>query len=100
MRIPSRFYNDCMLHNLLINKNIRSNNEYTDCTLLVGMLITVRERNGHQASYSEAKKMKSLALHTHDFLLFPSSSSSSSSSSFSSSSSCSSAFALMISLFF
>jgi len=26
---------------------------------------TVRERTGHPPSYAEAKKMKSLALHTH-----------------------------------
>jgi len=26
----------------------------------------VRERTGHRSSYAEAKKMKSLTLHTHD----------------------------------
>ena len=30
---------------------------------------TVRERTGHPPSYAEAKKMKSLTLHTHGCLL-------------------------------
>ena len=47
----------------LVTPSQLSYDEYTDCTLWENE--TVRERTGQPPSYTEAKKMKSLTLHTH-----------------------------------